>query len=135
MLSIKFIKKFFNGISASLSASSATSSSSSGTNGGNTQFAQTQNTAYPATGYGYNYGGGIYPSYPVFPYGQINPGNQIQTSATLNSRNSFGDDESAPINTGQAPFNPQPYGTNAIIPPVNYNPYLNNLQQQQNAYV
>lgn len=112
----------------------SSSSSSGGPNGQFAQFAQTQNTI-PATGYAYNYGN-IYPSYPVYPiynaYGSVNPGNQVQTSATLNSR--FGED--VPVQTSaQIGSNPQLYAPNTVAAPLDYGQYLNNLQQQQNAYV
>lgn len=112
------------------SSSSSTSSSSSAANGGtNAQFAQTQ--SFPGAGFGYNYGN-IYPSYPNYnPYGQIYPANQVQTTTSLTSRGSFGDD--TPV-SGQATI--VTYGPNSVGAAPNYNPYLNNLQQQQqNAYV
>lgn len=112
------------------SSSSASIASSSGSNGGsNVQFAQTQQ--FPGTGFGYNFGN-LYPSYPTYnPYGQYYPGNQVQTSASLSSRGSFGDEEPVSGQTTYTSFGPNSVGA----PPIYGGPFLNNLQQQQNAYV
>lgn len=106
---------------------SSSASSSSTANGGQNIF--------PSAGYGtaYNYGN-FYPTYPFFnPYGGPNPGNQYQATASLSNRNSFGDDVAS--NSAQAPFNPQLYAPNSVAAPLDYGQFLNNLQQQQNAYV
>lgn len=110
----------------------SSSSSSSGVGSNNAQFGQTQNTI-PAPGFGYNYGN-FYPSYPIYSsFGSINPGNPVQATASLNSR--FGNDVAAPT-VAQIPFNPQLYGANSVVAPLDYGQYLNNLRlQQQNAYV
>lgn len=114
---------------SSSSSSSISSSSSAANSGTSAQFGQTQ--TFPGTGFGYNYGN-IYPSYPNYnPYGQIYPANQVQTTTSLSSRGSFGDD--TPV-SGQTTFST--FGPNSVGAPPIYNPYLNNLQQQQqNAYV
>lgn len=113
---------------SSSSSSTSSSSSSTGVNGRtNAQFAHTQ--SFPGAGFGYNYGN-AYPSYPAYnPYGQFHPGNHVQ-AASLNSRGSFGDD--AP-SSNQATYTS--FGSNAGAAPPNFNPYFNNFQHQQNAYV
>lgn len=105
------------------SASSSSSSSSSGTNGGLTsQFAQTQNT-FPGPGLGYNYGN-VYPAYPLFN----GYGNQVPAGVSLNNRNSFEEDVPVVART-------QLYVPNSLAAPLDYGLFLNNYQQQQNAYV
>lgn len=109
-----------------LAAISVSTSSVGGPNGGSSiQFSHA-----PGVGYGYTYGN-VYPSYPTLnPYGQFYPGNNVQTSVSLGSRGSFGDDEQA---SGHTSFSSAPNFAGA--PPVYGGPYLNNVQQQQNAYV